>query len=271
MKFLFNTNAFKHHYDEISLTDNIAEAEFLVMGAKTVQIEKFSKLKAVYRFGVGSENVPFEYLKEKGISVYFPSDETKKILYDSTANFTVWLIFYMHFNKAYGCPAKWEKYTRDYLGSKNLLVIGRGNIGTRVIDKMKPFMKVTSFDKAGDSPSKLKGLISSADYISLHIPAGAENDNFVDAEKLSWMKETAVLVNTSRGQIVNEASLHKRLIQTQMRAAFDVFWKEPYKGILSELPADKFFITPHTASQTKEFVESAFLEIINISKGLKKK
>ena len=51
-----------------------------------------------------------------------------------------------------------------------------------------------------------------------------------------------------------------------MRAAFDVFWVEPYYGKLAELPAEKFLMTPHTASQTKEFVESCFLEILEIAK-----
>lgn len=270
MKIFFNTKAFEHHYNEISVTDKMSEAELLVMGAKKVPIEEFTSLKAVYRFGVGADNLPSKYLKQKGIPVYFPSEQTKKLLYDSTANFTAWLIFYMHFNKTLGSIPDWKKYTRSYMGDKTLLVIGVGKIGSRVINKMKQFMRVFSFDKAYDSLGKLKPLVQEADYVSLHIPVVPENINFIDREKLSWMKDDVVLINTARGPLVDEDALYNRLVTTAMRAAFDVFWVEPYKGKLSTLSREKFFMTPHSSSQTRDFIEAGFSEIIKIVSEVRK-
>ncbi len=270
MKFFFNTKTFEHHYHEISVTNDMKEAEFLVMGAKTVPIEAFVNLKAVYRFGVGADNVPFEYLRQKEIPVHFPSDETKNILFDSTANFTAYLILYMNYSQYLGTIDGWEKDTREYAGNKTLLVIGTGNIGSRIVTKMKQFMKVLTFDSAYDSFSKLKTLIGAADYISLHIPVSPENRSFIDKEKLSWMKDDAVLINTARGALADEDALYESLTSTAMRAAFDVFWVEPYHGKLSTLPREKFFMTPHTSSQTKDFVEAGFSEILKIADEVQK-
>ncbi len=270
MKAYFNTKAFEHCYGELDVTTDASEAELLVMGAKTVEIEKFEKLKAVYRFGVGRDNVPFDYLKGHGIPVYFPTEGACKVLYESTANFAVYFILQMNFGEYLGDVGEWKKRNRDFLGSKNLLVIGNGNIGSRVARKAEGFMNVKAFDILTDQVSELKDSVQSADYISLHIPLTDENRDFFDKEKLSWMKDNAVVVNTARGALVNEEALYDRLTTTNTRAAFDVFWVEPYHGKLSKLPKEKFFMTPHTSSQAKEFVEinfSAILDIINKGAG----
>ena len=267
MKVYFNTKTFEHYYSELDVTRNPAEAELLVMGAKTVKIEEFTNLRAIYRFGVGIENIPFEYARTRDIPIFFPSEKTKEILFDSTANFAAYLIFRMHYGHCLGDPAKWLKQARDYLGHKKLLVVGMGNIGKRVSEKMSHYMHIMEFDVRINPISELHNLISSADFISLHIPLTPENRDFIDGEKLSWMKDDVVFINTSRGALVNEESLYNRLMRTNMRAAFDVFWIEPYQGKLATLSPEKFFMTPHSASQTKEFVENSFLEILDIAKG----
>lgn len=271
MKAYFNTKTFEHHYNELDVTQNAAQAELLVMGAKTVVIEEFTNLQAIYRFGVGIENVPFDYAREKKIPIFFPSESTKDILYESTANFATYLILHMHYDPCLGDTAKWEKRARDYIGHKKLLVVGVGNIGKKVSRKTSPFMHVMEFDVRTNPVSELRDLMGAADFISLHIPLTPENRDFIDDEKLSWMKDDVVLINTSRGPLVNESSLYDRLMNSGMRAAFDVFWIEPYQGKLAALPPKKFFMTPHSASQTKEFVENSFLEILDIAKGGKAK
>lgn len=266
MKVYFNTSAFvsKYSQGQISITEDPSEAELVVLGAKTVEIEKFKNLKAVYRFGVGKENVPLDYLEKRPIKVYFPSKEAKEVLYESTANFTVFLIFYMYYSPTLGDIKGWKKHTRDFLSSKNLLLIGMGNVGKRVMEKMKPFMNVLTYDIAQNDHRELKPLLESADIISLHIPYTKENKGFIDAEKLSWMKNDAILINTARGGLVDGEALYEKLLNSNMRAAFDVFWKEPYEGKLKDLRPTKFFMTPHTASQTKDFIEKGFNDILDI-------
>jgi phosphoglycerate dehydrogenase-like enzyme len=114
------------------------------------------------------------------------------------------------------------------------------------------------------SEKSLESMIQDADFVSLHIPASKENADFIDKKMLSLMKKDCVLINTARGTLVNEAALYERLISSDMRAAFDVFWQEPYSGILSTLPKDKFFMTPHISSETREFIEAGFFDIKKI-------
>ncbi len=268
MKVYFNTKAFNclEEKRKLNITEDISEAELLVLGAKPVDFSKASKVKAVYRFGVGRENIPDELLKKGVPSVFFPSEKAKEILYESTANFTVFLIFQMYYLPAIGEIDEWIKKTRSFFKKKNLLVIGLGNIGQRVVKKMELFMNIKTYDIEKDKPEKLKSLIASADIIALHIPLSKENKGFINAEKLSWMKNDAILINTSRGAIVDEDALYQRIRNSNLRASFDVYWQEPYKGKLRSLGPAKFFMTPHTASQTIEFVEEGFQDILEIIK-----
>ncbi len=272
MKIYFNTNTFDGLIKEsgIQVTSMPDEAVLLVLGAKKVDYPKFISLKSVYRFGVGSDNIDFDFLKKRSVPVYFPSEKTKNILYDSTANFTVYGILSCLYQGAFGDIDSWKKKKRDYIGNNTALVIGLGNIGNRVAAKLKPFMKVKTYDTLHNRIEELKPLIETADVITVHIPLNNETENFFDAIKLSWVKDEALIVNTARGALFNEDALYEKLKNTHCRAFFDVFWKEPYKGKLKELGSDKFFMTPHSASNTKEFIQEGFNDILNILEGLGK-
>ncbi|MBZ9577535.1 hydroxyacid dehydrogenase [Patescibacteria group bacterium] len=268
MKIYFNTKAFDclEEKKKLDLTEDVSQADILVLGAKPVDFSKASNVKAVYRFGVGRENIPDELLKKGIPQVFFPSEKAKEILYESTANFTVFLIFQMYYCPVTGDIDQWVKKTRNFFRKKNLLIIGLGNIGQRIAKKMELFMSVKTYDIKENKSEALKPLIESADIITLHIPLSKENENFIDAEKLSWMKNDAILINTSRGIIVDEEALYQKMQNSNLRAGFDVFWQEPYNGKLKVFGQSKFFMTPHSASQTIEFVKEGFRDILEIIK-----
>lgn len=92
--------------------------------------------------------------------------------------------------------------------------------------------------------------------------------SFFDDEKLSWIKGRALLINTGRGALFDEDALFSKLYASNCRAFFDVFWEEPYNGKLRELGQGKFFMTPHSAFNTKEFVSAGFNEILNTLKEI---
>lgn len=271
MKIYFNTKVFEESIKDYNLEITVIprEAFLLVLGAKKVNFKDFDNLKAVYRFGVGSDNIDFDFLKKKLIPIYFPSEKAKSILYDSVANFTVYGIFTLLFRHAFGDIDTWKKNQRDYIGKKRALVIGVGNIGQRVAAKLKQFVEVDTYDVLYNKISELKSFLKEADIITIHIPLTEETKNFFNAEKLSWVKDDAIIVNTARGMLFEEDALYEKLRSTNCRAFFDVFWNEPYTGKLKELGNDKFFMTPHTASNSKEFIQAAFNDIRNIIKDLK--
>ncbi len=273
MKVYFNTKAFDCLLEKrkLDITTDTSEAELAVLGAKAIKFSEFGNLKAIYRFGVGRENIPADLIKKGTPLVFFPSEQTKKNLYESTVNFTIFLIFHMYYLATVGLVDTWQKYTRNSVTKQNLLVIGLGNIGSRVAEKMKQFMNVNTYDTQYNKYNELRPLVKTADIITLHIPLLDKTRNFIDCEKLSWMKDDATLINTARGRLVDEEALYQKIVNSRFRAAFDVFWHEPYNGKLKSLGKSKFFMTPHTSSQTIEYIKEGFKDVLRIIKKLEAK
>jgi len=149
----------------------------------------------------------------------------------------------------------WIKEDRTQCSSKILLVIGTGNIGKRVAKYMKSFMRVRTYDILENDEVELIELIKSADCITLHIPKTEDNEAFFNEKKLKLMKNNSILINTARGHIVDEDALHNEVQDNKIKAAFDVFWQEPYNGKLKEYHPNKFYMSPHVASTCSGFLE----------------
>jgi|ETNvirnome_2_300_1030623.scaffolds.fasta_scaffold08160_3 lactate dehydrogenase-like 2-hydroxyacid dehydrogenase len=253
MKMWTNTKTLEGFVDDLLFTESPSEADIAVLGSKSIKIKDFPNLKGIFRVGVGSDNIPFEEAKQRNIKVAFPKQKTIEYIFEETANFTCFLIFKMMYSDI-GTIEPWKKTPREFLGNKNLLVIGQGNIGKRVSNKMSHFLNVVTYDERYNKISDLKSKMQIADCVSLHIPYTENNKNFIDSEKMSWMKNGSSLINTSRGAIVSEDSLEKELENNRLKAAFDVFWKEPYEGKLKKYYPNIFYMTPHVSSTNKEFL-----------------
>tara|TARA_B100001063_G_scaffold247388_1_gene294193 strand:- start:14909 stop:15733 length:825 start_codon:yes stop_codon:yes gene_type:complete len=252
LKIWKNTSALIEHSTDLHFTENKSEAELILSGSGAFDLNEFPNLKAIFRVGVGTENIPFDECKKRKILLEFPSKKNLDILYEETSNFTIGLIFRMIY-PSHNISEQWIKFPRKTLNSQITLIIGTGNIGARVAKKLKNFMKVKTFDIAKNNEKDLKGLIEEADIISIHIPGIIENENFFDQEKFKLMKKDSILINTSRAMLVEEKYLYENLAKGKIRAAFDVFWEEPYRGRLVKFHPDPFFISPHIASTSNEF------------------
>ena len=261
MKIWKNTSTLDGFDKGLMFTQSKNEADLAFMGSKTIDLNEFPNLKGIFRAGIGRDNVPEKEAEEKGIVVKYPSDETINIIYKETANFTCSFIFRMLYD-GLGTLDPWVKEPRHQLSQKELLVIGTGKIGGRVVKLMKPFITVTTFDILQNKVSELKKLIQQADCVSIHVPKNEKTISFIDKEKLSWMKNGAILVNTARGAIVDEDALYAELQIGRLKAAFDVYWQEPYKGKLKEFYPDSFYMTPHIASTCKEFIKGCRIDLI---------
>jgi len=254
MKIWKNTATLDGFDDGLLFTDMKAEAEIALLGSKSIDLSEFPKLRGIFRAGIGRDNVPVEAARKRRILVRFPNQETVNLIYEETADFTCGLILRMLYADV-GTLDPWQKKQRRQIADQHLLVIGRGHIGGKVASKMESFMGVDTFDILHNEDGDLPGLIRKADCISLHIPKTSDNLAFIDRTKLSWMKQGAILVNTARGPIVDEEALYNILVQGRIRAAFDVYWQEPYRGKLASLEPDRFYMTPHVASTCTGFLE----------------
>jgi phosphoglycerate dehydrogenase-like enzyme len=252
-KFWKNTSTLDKFVPELLETVDAAEADIAVIGGKKIDLTSMPKLKAIFKCGVGTDNVPFEEAALKDIQVWMPSDETKRYIFEETANFAVYLIFRMLFNDI-GEVDGWKKQSRGFLGNKKVLVLGQGNIGSHVTRKLKPSVEVLTFDVVDNSIDELPSLMKQADVISLHLPLKESTKSFIDVEKLGWMKGGAALVNTARGPVVDEDALFEEIQCGRLRAAFDVFWEEPYEGKLKQFHPNGFLMSPHVSSNCQNFL-----------------
>ena len=224
-----------------------------ILGSKSINLDEFPNLLGIFRVGIGKDNVPEKKATRRGVLVKYPLQETIDIIYEETAVYTCNLIFRMLYSYI-GTIEPWYKYDRPELSRKTLLVIGTGNIGRRVVRFMQPFLNVLTFDILENDFSELSQLIRQADCITLHIPKTDNNEAFMNKDKLAIMKDDAVLINTARGSIVDEDALYSEVSSGRLRAAFDVFWQEPYSGKLSEFYPERFFMSPHVAGYTDSFL-----------------
>jgi len=262
MKVWKNTATLDGFDKKLIFTESKTDADIALIGSKPIEINDFSNLKGIFRAGIGKDNVPEKEAEKNGIVVRYPSDKTINIIFDETASFTCSLIFRMLYENI-GTLDPWIKEPRHQLSQKILLVIGTGKIGSRVVQLMKPFMKVATFDILQNETSELKLMMQQADCVTIHIPKSDDTLSFIDKEKLSWMKSGAVLINTARGAIVDKDALYTELENHRLKAAFDVYWQEPYLGELKKFYPDSFFMTPHVASTCREFLQSCREDLNN--------
>jgi len=160
------------------------------------------------------------------------------------------------------------------LWNKNILIIGFGRIGRNLIKKCIGFdMKVSVYDPfvnekeiisfGGKKTDNLHEAIKNMDYVSIHIPLTAKSKNLIDMKILKKMKKTSIIINTSRGGIVNEIDLNEALNRNLIfGAGLDVFEKEPPDINNLLLKNKKVLLSPHASTFTEECTERMGIETI---------
>lgn len=262
MKIWKNTNTLDCYINELKKTVPHSEATVAIIGSKPIDLNIMPNLKVIFKCGVGTDNIPFEEAEKRGIKIILPSAKTKNFIYEETANFTTFLILNELYKKT-GDLSSWTKEKRVFLSEKKVLVIGQGNIGKLVKEKLQKLVTVKSFDVLENKDEELEILVRESDVVTLHIPLTDSTHNFIDEEKISWMKKNSSLVNTSRGPIVSEDALFDAINNNKITASFDVFWEEPYHGKLTQFYPERFMMTPHVSSNCVNFLDNLAQDFIN--------
>lgn len=255
----------------------LSDKDYLIAGTEGLNrrvLESAKNLKIISRCGVGLDNVDLESAERFGIKVYnTPYGPTLAV-----AELTVGLIMDLlrkisvmdHEIRA----GKWNKQMGNLLSGKKIGIIGFGRIGQRTVELLKGFdVKIAYFDTASKktkfSFKPLNGLLLWADIITLHCSTEGIHKPVLGKEELKKMKKGAWLINTSRGELIDEGALYLALKEGHLAgAALDVFGKEPYTGPLAEL--DNVILTPHVGSYAKEArIEMEIQSAQNLLKGIK--
>ena len=236
-------------------------------------LDKAVRLKLVARPGTGLDNVDTEYAKSKGVTVV----NSPESLVEGVAEHVVLLMLALSRKLPYADQStkagKWEKSSlmgRELKG-KILGIVGLGRIGKRIAEIAKTLgMSVLFYDVITIPPDVVASLdakvvsldevFTTSDFITLHVPMTPQTAHMVNAGRLTQMKKTAFLVNTSRGGVIDEAALADALREGRIAgAALDVFEKEPPTGPI--LTAPNTILTPHIGGQTEEAQASAIVAI----------
>jgi glyoxylate reductase len=228
------------------------------------------KLKVISTYSVGYDHIDTQFAKENKIRVGY----TPEVLTDATANMAFALLLDVLRRISEGDriirKGQWKQIygAYDYVGldlhGKTLGIMGLGRIGKTLAKRAKAFdMKIiyhnrkqiskTEEKKIGVKYTTFKKLISQSDIISIHVPHTKETNQIFNMKIFRKMKNTAFLINTSRGKVINEKDLAIALKQKIIAGAgLDVFETEPINKNHPFLKLENIVLAPHIGSSTKE-------------------
>jgi len=228
-------------------------------------IDNATKCKIIARVGVGLDNIDEAAAKARNIRVINAVEGAMTAVAELVLGLMLALARQISFADREIRNGKWLK--KELMGTelkgKYLGIVGLGNIGKRLGRLAKGLnMNLIGYDvipidetfskEVGLIKADLGTLLSSSDYVSLHVPLLDSTYHLINAEKLATMKKTAKIINTSRGGVIDEEALYDALKKGNLGgAALDVFETEPAIGNkLATLP--NVICTPHIGAQTKE-------------------
>lgn len=255
MKVFSITTELDHLLPDIDFTSNPNEAELLILGTSPLSIEDFPNAKGVFRTGVGTDNIDRAQLDDRKIALELPSTKTRDIIYDETAAFSTHLILSALFRTSWDF-ATWRRESRTHIRERKVLLVGCGNIGSRVRENLRNAVQIIINDPVVEGSVNLEEAIEIADVISLHLPPIEQNIGVVSETFLAKMKDGASIVNTARGALLDEFALARELKSHRIFAYLDVFVEEPYSGPLTEYIGTNLFASPHIASTSSSFFAS---------------
>ena len=247
-------------FDGITLRRGKIDAEIL---------EKCKKLKVISRHGVGYDNVDIKFLKENKISLLVTATTTST----SPAEHIMFMI--LNISRSFNLfdesvrNGKFDKimhmkHNSFELFNKKILIVGFGRIGKKLIKKCLGFdIEVLVYDPfvekkiieslGGKKINSLDEGLKEAHILSLSVPLTKDTHNMINLEKMKIMKKTAIIINTSRGGIINEKDLNTALDKEIIYGAgIDVFEKEPPEENNPLLKNKKVLLSPHAATFTRE-------------------
>lgn len=259
-KFKIITNRTGKKVDYNFLKKNISGINVIIAGTEIYDekvLKLASNLKAIYRIGIGTDNINLDFCKRNNIKIF----TSKTDLSTGVAEHAIGLIFsaikkIIEFDKNVKTK-KWKKQTTNLLSNKKIGIIGLGKIGKKIYKLLKPFkLKYFYNDEKRSNYSNIKfksikELFKICDIISIHLPFNKKTNRIINKKIFIQSNPNIILINTSRGEVINEIDLANFLLKNKKSiAALDVFQKEPYVGKLQNL--QNIILTPHVSGYSQE-------------------
>lgn len=230
--------------------------QYIIAGTETYNrnVLEIAKpfLKMISRCGVGIDGIDLSVAGEFGIKVKNTPDAPTRAVAELTIGLMLDVLRRISLIDKNIRNGKFDKFMGNLLFGKTIGIIGYGRIGKCVAHYTEAFgCKIIFHEPNSPNSMPLDDLLKESDIVTLHCPLVAETKNIINEAALRKMKKTSILLNASRGGLVDENALVKTLIEKRIAgAAIDCFEKEPYNGKLIEF--DNVVLTSHIGSYAKE-------------------
>jgi len=264
------------------MIENVRDVVGIIVGVDPLDrdvIDAAPSLKAIAKYGVGTDNIDVEYAKSKGITVSITAGANTNAVADYTFALMLAVARKITLINDMCHQKKWSKIMGFEAYGKNLGILGLGAIGKAVAKRASGFdMKVFAYDICWDNNYAEKYNITYAtpqeifetcDFISLHLPITEDTRYIVNEKTLSLMKPNSILINTARGGLVDENALISALKNgTIAGAGLDIFSHEPPEDE-EFYKLDNLIMSSHSAASTYEAsVNMSYLSAKNLLNDL---
>ncbi len=242
-------------------------------------LKSSNRLKVISRYGVGIDNIDMEAAKRLGIFVINTPDVNTQAVADLTFGLILSVSRKIPQSHQSTKEGRWERLIGRGVYKKSLGIIGLGRIGKAVAKRAKGFeMEIIAYDVLRDESFAetlgikflpIDDLLREADFVTLHCGLNPQTKGLIGPRELGLMKETAYLINTARGELVDERALYEALKEGRIAGAgLDVYEKEPPLGN-SLLSLENVVTTGHIAAYTDEAIkEMALASVKNLLSAL---
>lgn len=260
----FTLNPWKRRYSEAELVEAIGPYTALIAGTEPITEAVLAcapNLRLIARVGIGLDSVALRASRARGIAVTYTPSAPSPAVAELTIGQMLALLRETHAANREVREGVWKRRIGRRLGLMTVGVIGVGRIGRLVIRHLHGWgARVLAHDLVEDDDfaqetgcqwTNLSTIFRDADIITVHVPLTRRTRGLIGKPELAAMKRDAILINTARGEIIDEPALVQTLRERPaFSAALDVFEEEPYHGDLLRL--DNCIITAHMGSATRD-------------------
>ena len=262
----YKMNPYDRKLTEDELASLLESAEVLIAGTEPITEKVMNgapKLGLIARVGIGLDSVDLIAARQRGLAVTYTPDGPAPAVAELTVGLMIDLLRQISAVAGGMREQRWDRVMGRRLECLTVGIVGMGRIGGRVARVLRggfPGVRILASDiradlLAGDEHPvewvDKDTLYRESDIITLHVPLTFETRGLVGPEQIALMKPTALLINTARGGIVDEAALAESLLRERLGgAALDVFDEEPYRGPLVKV--ERCLLTCHMGSMTED-------------------
>jgi len=248
-----------------SLVEFLSGHDKAIIGLEIIDaslLSRLPELKVISKYGVGLDMIDLSAMRACGKRLGWTAGVNRRSVSELVIAFALAMLRHVPQANREVCAGTWRQHVGGLLTGRTVGIIGCGHVGKDLVLLLKAFecailahdiIDFPDFYAAhGVTPVSLDALLRQADVVTLHVPLDQSTRGMLDARRLALLKPSAVLINTARGELVDEVTLKGMLMNGRLAAAaFDVFAMEPPQDReLLSLP--KFLATPHIGGSAEE-------------------